>query len=76
MVGGGAGGRRWRGPPPHCLRPSTPLPFVTTHNIFLAGRANNGVVGKRDSGDPPPPFCEDQISSPQVRGPEPLWICL
>lgn len=41
---GGRGGR-WRGPPPHCLRPSTPLPFVTEHNISLAGRANNGEVG-------------------------------
>ncbi|KAK5847890.1 hypothetical protein PBY51_016982 [Eleginops maclovinus] len=54
---------RWRGPPPHCLRPSAPLPFVTEHNISLAGRANNGEVGKRDSGDPPPLCREDQISS-------------
>lgn len=75
-VGGGGAGGRWKGPPPHCLRLGAPLPFVTEHNISLAGRANNGEVGKRDSGDPPPPSREDQISSPQVRGPEPLWICL
>lgn len=57
-------------------RTVAPLPFVTEHNISSAGRANNGEVRKRDSGDPPPPFREDQISSPQVRGPEPRLICL
>lgn len=51
---------------PHTV---APLPFVTEHNISSAGRANNGEVRKRDSGDPPPPFREDQISSPQVGGP-------
>lgn len=56
-------------------RTVAPLPFVTRHNISLAGRANNGEVGKRDSGDPPPPFREDQISS-RVRGLEPPLICL
>lgn len=78
-AGGGEGGRG-EGPPPHCLHPSAPLPFVTERNISLAGRANNGEVcvggWKRDSGDPPPPSREDQISSPQVRGPEPPRICL
>ncbi|MEQ2174087.1 hypothetical protein GOODEAATRI_004180, partial [Goodea atripinnis] len=43
------------GPPPRCLHPIAPGPFVTERNISLAGRANNGEVGKRDSGDPPPP---------------------
>lgn len=57
---------RWKGPPPHCLHPGALLPFVTVHNISLAGRANNGEVeGKRDSGDPPPLHREDQISSRQ-----------
>lgn len=46
-------------------RTVAPLPFVTEHNISSAGRANNGEVRKRDSGDPPPPFREDQISSPR-----------
>lgn len=41
---GGGGEDGGGGPPPHCLHPSAPLPFVTEHNISLAGRANNGEV--------------------------------
>lgn len=52
--------------PLHRLRPRTPHPFVTNHNICLAGRANNGEVeGKQGSGDPPTPFAlrSDKFSS-------------
>lgn len=80
-AGGGEGGGGGDLPRTVCtpallshLSPSTISLWLA--ELIMEKCGGGGGGWKRDSGDPPPPSREDQISSPQVRGPEPPRICL